>query len=127
MLNFPGKKKGKRKEKQEEGGKNGKKGRGKRRRERERDRNKVMYWGRRRKCGERAEGAWLATRNKNILLSSSLLENKTVRKDIYLLGTISEANPLNIDKKLGSYWGKMYVFIQVFAICGFEFLKQNAK
>ena len=75
MLKFPRKEKGK-KEKETEGGgkereKNGKKEKeeGERKKERKvKGQNGMVYWERRRMSVKRNEGAWLATRKKNIFL-----------------------------------------------------------
>ena len=65
--NFPGGKNGKRKEKQSKE-KEKKKGReeGERKVRKVKGQNGEVYWERIRKCVKRNEGAWLATRKKNI-------------------------------------------------------------
>ena len=54
MLKFPRKEAGRREQKEGE------------RKKEIRGQNGVVYWERRRKCVKRNEGAWLATRKKNI-------------------------------------------------------------
>ena len=69
MLKFPRKEEGKWEKETEERGKKGNKGSEERERKKERKvkgHNRVVYWKRRRKCVKRNEGAWLATRKKNI-------------------------------------------------------------
>ena len=72
MLIFPRKEEGEKEKEMEGRGKEGKirrGGRGKKEREKVKGQNGVVYWERRRNCVKRNEGAWLATRKKNILMS----------------------------------------------------------
>ena len=69
MLQFPRQEEGG-KEKETEGrgieGKERRRGRGMKEREKVKGQNGVVYWERRRECVKGNEGAWLATRKKNI-------------------------------------------------------------